>query len=130
MRNSGLIHKDPWSKCLRAQHGRGERGMCSPAQWTSGQTLHVFKPQHLVQSSVWPGPWCGERGWLCTYCWPEPPWMIIYFRLEFPGDHKALPRARLPRAWCLGLHHHWKLSIKDQAVPDSSLVGHRTWASY
>lgn len=104
MRNSGLICKDPWSKCLRAQPGRGKRGMCR-AQWASGQTLQVLKPQHLVQTSIWPGHWCGERGWLCTHCWPEAPWVIIFFRLEFPGDHNTLQEPGCPE------HGVWGCSV-------------------
>lgn len=38
----------------------------------------------------------------------------LLFWLEFPGDPKALPRARLPRAWCLGLRHLPELRLKTR----------------
>jgi len=48
---------------LGAQHGRGKRGLRSPAQWTSEQTLlQVLEPQRVVQNSVQPGDGGGERG--------------------------------------------------------------------
>lgn len=58
-----------------------------------GKHSQVFKPQHLVQTRVWPGHWCGERGWLCTYCWPEAPWVIIVW-VGVPWSPQSSPKSQ------------------------------------
>lgn len=89
---------------LRAQHGRGKRGVCSPAQWTSEQTLfQVFETQPTMQHGV--QPWCPAVVWwegLHTLhdCWPEVVWVISFQVLgprsyrHIPGAYKALPDSR------------------------------------
>lgn len=100
------------------------------AQFSGLQGKHSKCSNH----SIWCKPGSGldtgvVRGVGCAHTAGQKHLGCSLFGLEFPGDHKALPRARLPRAWCLGLRHLPELSIKDQAVPGSSLVGHRSGAS-